>query len=437
MLSLRPPVWCVLACIWLLMIFFTALTPWAYDDYSFALRAPQWQDVIPAAIDSYFTWNGRIIAETLGGFLVLAPPPVYILGTATAFTGLLVCMVVVALGATWQQRVTRWHLVLLFALVWSSVPAFGCAFLWRVGTVNFLWTSLAVFASFIPFRLLLERSTDAPLRLWHAVLLGLLCFCAGLSNENLGILSLFFAAGVLVVKRLNKTRFSRKYYAVAACIPAGFLCLILAPGNYVRLNIEVAKLPAAVTASFWAKIPYWVEKMLMGYGGIAVTLVVFVVLLYYCRKRVAYFSTPQRCVLGLAGVFCLFAMMASGALFFSPSYPLRAFTGISLLYVQATVCAFVAVQTWLPHKKILAIVMCVALACSVLYQGHVFWVNNAVNQQRLQIYSQSKGLDALVPPFQNVNKFFFIGWHIKDLQNSTEVNSLIARYYGLRSVKTP
>lgn len=83
---------CTFAGIWLLMLYFTMHTPMAYDDYSFTLRAPHWGDIIPAAINSYYTWNGRFLAETLGGVLVLAPPVVYYVGTATAFVALLCCI---------------------------------------------------------------------------------------------------------------------------------------------------------------------------------------------------------------------------------------------------------------------------------------------------------------------------------------------------------
>lgn len=382
---------CTLVGIWLLMLFFTTHTPMAYDDYSFILRAPHWSDVIPAAINSYYTWNGRFLAETLGGFLVLAPPVVYYVGTATAFVALLWCMLVIAYGRNWRTSITPMAVVLVFALVWFSVPAFGCAFLWRVGTANFLWTSLAVFGSFIPFRLLLASNEPVVLGAGRAVLLGLLCFCAGLSNENLGILTLFFAGGVFAIKWRKRELFSRKYYAVALCVVLGMLCLLLAPGNYVRLQVEVAKLPAAVTASFWAKFPYWVEKMLMGYALLATALVVFCALLYCCRGRIATFSPRQKEAFWLGWVFCLFGMMASGALYFSPSYPLRAFTGISLLYVQAAMCTLVAVQAWLPRKKILAVGLAVLLGSSVLYQARVFYINKGIERERLQIYATSEG----------------------------------------------
>lgn len=74
---------------------------------------------------------------------------------------------------------------------------------------------------------------------------------------------------------------------------------------------------------------------------------------------------------------------------------------------------------------------------AVLYQAHIFYVNKGIDTERLQIYAASKGQDVIVPPFLDVNKYFFVGFHIKDLQNSTEVNGLIARFYDLKSVKTP
>lgn len=428
---------CTLVGIWLLMLFFLWLTPLAYDDYSYFLSSPRFVDVLPAACKMYQTWNGRFISNVLANVLVLLPSPVYCLLTASAFVTLLLCMLVVAYGRDWKKGLSPLAVILAFGFIWSSVPGFGAAFFWRVGTAYYLWTSLAVFACFVPFRLLYENNEYADLSAPAFVALCLLCFAAGLSIENMGLLPLFFALFVLVVKRKNNIPFSRKYYVAAACILAGFLFLLLAPGNYVRLQEESKALPLAVQSGLVEKFLYWVEKMLMGHAYILIALVLLAALTYFCRKNFTQLSDFQKQSCVLAAVFFSFALMSSGSMFFSPGYPLRAFTGIALLYIQAALCLFVAVRSFLPCKKLCAVGMCVIFSGSILYQMYVFGVNHAVNQERLRTFALSKGQDVIVPPYRLTNKFFFLHSQIKDLQNPGIVNDLIARYYGLKSVKTP
>lgn len=428
---------CTLVAIWLLMLLFTALTPLAYDDYSYFLHSPSFADVIPSACKLYMTWNGRFISNMLANVLVLLPTPIYCLLTASAFVALLLCMLIIACGKNWKKYLDLPLVVFAFALIWSSVPAFGAAFFWRVGTAYYLWTSLAIFACFVPFRLLYEKKDYAALPVGPFVVLCLVCFWAGLSIENMGLLPLFFALFVLWLKRRQHEFFSRKYYVAAACILAGFLCLLLAPGNYARLQQDVQNLPLAAQAGIIGKFFYWVEKMLMGHGAMLAVILILALLVFVACKKCPPVSAAQKKLYLLAAVFFSFALMSSGSMLFSPGYPLRAFTGIALLYIQAALCVFVAVRPCLPYKKLGALVMCVALSGSIGYQVHVFLVNHAINQERLRIFSVSKGLDVVVPAYPLTDKFFFLSSHIKDLQNPGIVNGLIARYYGLKSVKTP
>lgn len=428
---------CTLAGVWLLMLVFTSLTPLAYDDYSYFLSSPNVADVIPSAWKLYQTWNGRFIANILANVLVLVPTPVYCLLTASAFVALLLCMLVIAYGKNWKKNVSPLAVVFAFALVWSSVPGFGAAFFWRVGTAYYLWTSLAIFACFVPFRLLYEKQDYAVLGTKPFIALCLVCFIAGLSIENMGLLPLFFSLFVLFIKRRQNIPFSRKYYSAAACILAGFLCLLLAPGNYMRLQADTQNLPLAVQSSLIGRFLYWVEKMLMGHGAMLTAIVILAALVYVCRRFCTPLSDSQKKFCLLAAVFFSFGCMSSGAMFFSPGYPLRAFTGIALLYIQAALCLFVAVRHCLPYKKLCALVMCVALSVSVVYEIYVFGVNHAINQERLRIFAVSRGQDVVVPAYPLTDKFFFLSSQIKDLQNPGIVNGLIARYYDLKSVKTP
>lgn len=420
-----------------LMLLFTSLTPLAYDDYSYFLSAPNMMDILPASYKMYMEWNGRFIATVIAHTLLLLPTGAYCALTAIAFVALLLCLLINVYGKDWLKAVGPVHVVLAFALMWSSVPGFGAAFFWRVGTAYYLWTSLAVFAAFVPFRLLLSRTDHAALSNGRCALLCLLCFCAGLSIENMGILPLMFALAVFFYKKHSKTTYSRKYYLAAGCILAGFLCLFLAPGNYVRLQGDSKNLPLAVQTDVVAKFLYWVEKMLMAHGYMLIALVLCAALALFLYKRVLHASAQQKEWSLLALVFFVFGLMSSASFFFSPGFPLRAFTGISLLYIQAALCLFAVVQPVLPRPRLWATLVVLALTVSLGYEIRVFYVNHAINQERLRIFATSKGQDVIVPPYPHADKFFFVSSQIKDLQNGNIVNGLIARYYGLGSVKTP
>lgn len=427
------PVLLLWGAIWCVMLALTAMTPLANDDYWYMLDTVSLGNVIPVAVKMYMTWNGRFIAEIISRTMVLLPHSIYMICTSAAFMGLMVCICVLVHGSKWKERTDWMQLVLLFGLLWFAVPSFGAVFLWRVGSAHYLWTSLLVMAGMIPFRLLYEQQGYAACSIFKAVLLGLLGYCSGFTNENMGILPFFFALLVLLTR--PRGSFSRKYWAVALCIPAGFVTMLAAPGNYVRMHTESEHILRISQMGFWEKLPYWAEKMVMGYGFMAAALLVLVALLLVYKQQRATLALELRRQVVMGCVFVVFALMASGALFFSPNYALRTFTGISLLYILAALCFFSATQAVLPHKKLLATSFSLLLCFSVAYNINIFRHNAQIEQERLSIYAISKNLAATVPPYIKAGKYFFVGSHVRDIENDKGlVRDFIARYYGLRSV---
>lgn len=417
-----------LSMVFVYMALFVSMTPFAADDYSYYFATGTFENIINAEIEQYFTWTGRSVAHIIGRILVLSHPMVHCITTASVFTGLFVCIFIFIYGRSWYNNVDFFQVLLLFSLLWFSVPAFGTVFFWRLGVANYLWPLLFIFGFMAAYRILAVGHLIQPSLAGTAglCLLGLL---AGWSNENSGVLPFFFGVGALVLQYRQ-----HKVISLRLCLPllfvlAGFALLICAPGNYQRILHESEHVRQVLAMGILEKTPYYLDKMLMALGMYFPAPLAAALLFWRCHRLGVTKTVP--CRIGLLCV--LMALMATAALFFSPSYALRTFTSISVLY-SAGACAFFAASPFPSSRRWLIAGLGGVMFCLVGYELYLFSCNWQVHQARLAAYAEAApGGVAVVPgKFPHIDKFFFIGGDIKDMEYARS----IARYYNVGSIHT-
>jgi hypothetical protein len=221
---------------------FNVFTPIAVDDfahlYSFAdgSRIASALDVIESLRAYYFSQGGRNVAHFFAQFFLMFDHKIIfdIMNTAVYIIFILVIQFHINAKRGGGAFARSWEFLAVNAFLWLFVSAWGQNFLWLTGSCNYLWTTTIVLLFLLPFRI--KREWDdfrfKPVLLFLFFLSSVI---AGWTNENSGVAVLFMLIVYFVIKKAKKERLALFEVLGSLGFLAGYLILVLAPGNYVRL----------------------------------------------------------------------------------------------------------------------------------------------------------------------------------------------------------
>lgn len=243
----------VFCAVFLLMLFFSALTPLIADDFSYKFS---WADVsriqnpmqiiASMAVHRQVT-NGRVLAHGLVQLLLIPPKAVF-----NVLNALNACLLgFLALRYFQKDGPARSALLLCCGafLLWNETPVFGQVFLWLDGAVNYSW-GVSLFLLFLwPYAAAwLDYRRPAPL--WQKLLFLPLAFAAGAYSEN-GSIATLFAAACLTGLRAWEERRLRLWPLLGLAVGClGFAFLMSAP----VMSTRAAELSVSVLAGNIRKI---------------------------------------------------------------------------------------------------------------------------------------------------------------------------------------
>lgn len=205
----------------------------AYGDHRYR-RIRTLKDLVKSQVSHYKTWSGRTVAETLNQLILMKDDKVLYdrINTGAIFTQLVLCL--------WggRGRVSLKSISPLMALMltlgyWFGAPHIAMTSFWTTGATNYLWPGLLQSAFLLTYGL---NYHDEHICYPKAVsaLSGLM---AGWSNEaGGGIVLLMSAAAYIRAKRLGQSAGWMSAGILGAA--AGYGLLMLAPGNFRRMEIE-------------------------------------------------------------------------------------------------------------------------------------------------------------------------------------------------------
>lgn len=206
------------------------MAPEMLDDYSFKFkgntRITSFGQILIYQYKHYLNSNGRAIVHTIIQiFDCLLGKVVFNLCNAVVFVLFLWLMV-----QLYRLRLTAMNLLLTFATLLFLLPAFGETMLWMSGSVNYLWSTVAVSA----FLLTVETLKDKPLRKanWFLLFPALM---AGWSHEGL---SLPLAIGLGCYAIYHKSICRSAILPLFVGFMIGTLICTCAPGNVQRSGVE-------------------------------------------------------------------------------------------------------------------------------------------------------------------------------------------------------
>lgn len=190
---------------------------------------------------SYMNWNPRL-GEFLAIFTATAGKWLFCL--INPFVVLALSLMLFYLARGRRVRAGDWRDVLLFAvgalLLLTSSSRPGITMFWLSGSTNYAWAAAVWFGFLCLYRGLWAGHSGVRDRPFSWLWVGLLGFGAGMTNENQIPASLGMLAVYWLYARLRRMALPRWFFIGWAAHAVGGACLLLAPGNTVRLHSESA-----------------------------------------------------------------------------------------------------------------------------------------------------------------------------------------------------
>jgi len=437
---------------WAVVIFFAGtfwlmnfLTPHLTDDYAYSFvwdgehggnfkndigdlqRVQSVSDVIISQYSHWLTWGGRSVAHTLLQTFGMADKIFFDFANAFMYAALALIIYFLGTGKLDFKNHNAKILVGIFFALWFCTPDFFQTTLWETGSFNYLWMAVFQFAFLLPF-VLKFWDKDFKFHSAFAIPLGLL---AGWSNEA-GAAMILFITFLAIIYFWRQKKLERWMLAGFIAAFVGFALLILAPGNFSRMENDSEE-----SMTFFEILA---ENFLYGFVPVMLgNLILFLpIILYFLRGKKSVQTTQFILAFTATGIFlpCL--------LMLSPYFPARAAFDSPIFLMVAAVASMQNISIHLP-KKFLYAVGTFWLA-TILYALSVDW--SVYSQMKLRheyIFAHRNEEIITVQPIilpPTTEKIFW-GWTLyhfarfyNDLTPYTRINrnKTYAKYFGVKNL---
>jgi len=419
------------------MLFLNIKTPLIADDYVytfiFGTTTPLTGlgDILISQWSYYLSWGGRVVAGSLTQLFLFWGKDVFNVINSLCYLVFILAIYINGVGRKLRPEI----LLLVTILVWFCVPVFGQTVMWLTGAANYLWCGTLILVAILPFRLYEERQTKILKSMGFALIMVPLFFLSGITNENTagGMILIMVLFCLLYSKRKIKIPFFA-YTGLFFSI-CGFLIMILAPGNELRGENEIAVI--AVTAivgsdPFITRLSYFANNLYLLMPLIIIAAIAFVFLRKVKGKE------PRL-------IFWIFVMAAAASMIVMlvpPKFPPRAMFGLAAFMIIAVVYALDQLELSRNRDQIKSFVFIpavVILIYFVMFLGYAFVDAITVTKQvetRISIIENHKD-DAFieVPPIIPLTSHNGM-YGLKDVQTDPDhwANRALADYYGISNI---
>ena len=413
------------------------LTPMQSDDYNFSLfgYADVW--------DRYFSWSGRILAEFFAISLMnISNKFILAILQTLAMTSLLYFVSQIPFKAL-HLKFNSWAFVFIAALYWLFHPDLGQSTFWVVGAAVYMWTTLIV--SIFLWKVLAYYYKKEETKEVNSIVLFILAFFAGCTNENVGVL-IAALVGILGLHRWIRTKkLDFKLMLSSLFSGIGALILVVAPGNQKRLKnweyynnkiwgeISITEKFNMFEDQYWAFLKYPILLLIGIY-----------ILLFFFKKwklkdeqnRISYFA--------LSLLFFFFSFLSYEVLFLSPIHPNRSMSGSFFFLLLALTFGYYELSRLedgegnLSIRQIKIALPAVLLGMFIsLYFGKILPLYQSYHAQQKVQLEQIKGFQNSDSKKAKIPRIF-ISEKLADERldiDKYENPKSIATYYGLNSAE--
>lgn len=303
--------------IFIFMFLLNSLTSFVLDDYYFMFKFNSNEkirnlyDIIIFLKDYYLQWSGRIVANFFSLLFTNMPKVIFNICNSLVYTANIFLIFKIF---DFKKEKKYYYLLLIHILLFIFFPVFGHCFVWLSGSCNYSFT---LFFELLFLHRILNVESIKEKYLFQSIL-GLL---AGMGNENSSLAILIISFLLIFMDKKNI-----KFHLVSfISILLGYLILICAPGNYMRVSksgeVHILK---TIAIMFKVSIP-----LIIGFS-----LIIFSLFKY--NKKVL-----KTCILLLIGFVISYFSMAA-----SPEMPIRTF---NLAFIFLFIIFLIFLDNCCPH----------------------------------------------------------------------------------------
>lgn len=424
----------ILAIIFVLIYLLNRIYPLLGDDWQYAYiwtpgfdspdRISGIGDILVSQYNHYLYWGGRTVNHTIVQFLLMLDPVWYNLLNSLMYVALIALIYKIVNAG---NKLNLSLLILIALALWFLLPDLTSTVLWITYSGNYLWSCVIVLLFVYPY-LRYYRGSQVNKNILYIPIMFVAGLITGWTNENVSVALIVFIALLIGLYKYDKISIPKWAIVGLIGVIIGCLLLLLAPGNYIRLE-------TAREVTFSARL-YVLCKNYFYY--MLVPFLIYALMLFICRKEL---KNKEKIVwIKISFLFFIFAHAAFFAMIASIDFPARTLFGPVVFMIITIGLLFANVELKAKLYKIINISVIAVLLVffSIDYISkykYTLYLNGFWHQRELFVMEQKqKGIIDI--EFKG-NLEMRDDFNVYRLGNSSDdwINKIYARYYGVRSVK--
>ena len=205
--------------------------------YGTTQRITNLRDLFTSVYNLYFMHNGRAITHFILMAFLMQGKLLRDIVNSLFFVILLYQLIRYATKGEKNNILKSVLALLIFPLLWNTIPAFGETVIWFAGSVNYLWTTV-----FLLFYLKLVNEIfkqEKNFSKTKLIIFYLLSFIIPSLHESVGIISCSYLGLVFLYLWIKNKKINTTLLKACLFSAVGFLCVVLSPGTEIRKLAEL------------------------------------------------------------------------------------------------------------------------------------------------------------------------------------------------------
>lgn len=388
-------------------------------------------DIAVSQYNHYMHWGGRSVTHAIDQFLLMIGSGWHDVLNSLAFV-LFVYVIYVIINK--NNKTSALTFLFVIMALWFCLPNLPLTTLWLTYSANYLWGTLIITAFIYPFYSYYrtQKSKDTILKQVSMLLFGVV---AGWTNENMSVALLFFLIGLIALLKYQKIPVPKWILFGLAGAVIGSCFLILAPGNYVRIESTGLVFDDKV---FLIKRRILIMKK--NYIDNLLILPIIYALMIFLFAKVSKSKDKSKTIL-ISLLFFISAHVGIAAMLASPEFPPRTLFGVVVFMIIGIGILYADIH-W---KNIVYKITQAALVCFLLVHFYIdysdkysytSYLHDFWHQREIYVEEEKKkGVEDIV--FKDRMIWHYNGFVLFDLSGDPNhwLNKAYARYYGIRTVR--
>jgi len=387
----NPPAKIAAIALLLFIAVINAIIPVTDDDLCRANPGLDLSAIVDNAYGEYIGWTGRILPTFLTyAFLSLD----WLRPLFPLINGALAALVMVWLPQYHSGRTENWtlpNLVFAWLLMWLLPQSFGYSVFFWTGAIQYLWAFVLALVVLWPYKAWLFGQEGIQ-SAWRKAGHGVAALLLGSWMEHLAAGMIAMVTLLILYAWIRGQRMPRYLLVGYGLLIAGFVILVAAPGNYVRLGMSGTPL-YEIPFTFLLLVTSFLENVVLKFailGGIL-----------YALNR-SYFNTlikqpaARLTILFYGGLAALIAFALIGAGYDEVSSSRAFFPELFLLIPLLTL---MPPMTWQRNRRSITFVAALFVMVAGLIQ-YFYWVMWDQNRERAGLAAEARqtGIERLAVP---------------------------------------